>query len=454
MIEGKDCRMSKLSVKIVRSALLSLSIFLSSCNKDFTLSSSLQEYTVNKIVTLDFIYAGGDATSNQAMGEVIDAFNKSHSHIKINGIPSISGAPTYDEYLKRKVAVGEFPDIIDMWDTQTYAAAGKISPLPPEVVELLDDPAMVNSKVYTASMTARSPLGIIYNKEIFAKAGIMKEPETWEEFLEVCEKIKTLGITPIVVGGKDLWHMGFWQSFFMINGIFADHPNWNADRKAGKVHFTDANVVSSMKDMTELWTKGYVNEDWLRTPDSEVASILVSGKAAMVYEGSWMFTTIKQVDPHFKIGFFAPRDRQGRTVTIGKASPIGFAISAIAAEDPDKTAAFIEFMSFFYRNDIYTNYLRVINAISATKEKITYEATEEMQKLISIHNDPQTIKVLMMHEYWGENKIPNEFRDWLWKLTQQWLSTDDLSIEEAMMQADVVFERYLNRNNDALYVQP
>jgi raffinose/stachyose/melibiose transport system substrate-binding protein len=423
--------------------LLSLSILLCSCSYLSPSSSSQPEHTVSKITTLDFIYAGGDATSNQAMGEVVDAFNKSHGQLKINGIPSTSGAPTYDEYLKRKVAVGEFPDIVDMWATQTYADAGKIAPLPQEIAELIDDPAKVNGIVYTAPLTAKAPLGIIYNKELFAKAGILKEPESWEEFLDICEQLKSIGITPIVVAGKDLWHMGFWQGFFMGNEIYAANPDWNADKKAGKVQFTDANVVRAMKDMTELWTRGYVNEDWLRTADNEVASRLVSGKVAMVYEGSWMFNTIKQLDPNFPIGFFAPRDRNGRIVTIGKAEPAGIALSTQAAEDPYKVAAFGEFMRFFYRSDIYTKYLQVNNGLSTLKERITYEAPEEMKKLISIHNDPRTVKVMMMHAYWGENKISSEFRDWLWVLTQEWLSSEDLSIEEAMKQADVAFDRFM-----------
>lgn len=422
-------------VRLLIPVLLIVSIMLSSCGRNAPIISKPQS------ITLSFIYAGGDPITNQVTGEMIDAFNNSQHEVTINATASTSEPSTYEDFLKMRLALGEFPDFVEMRDTQTYVDAGKLAPLPKEIIDLLDDPPLVNGSVYTAPLWTSSPLGIIYNKDIFAKAGILEEPQTWEQFLTDCQRIKELGISPIVVGGKDLWHMAMWQGFFLGNYLYADNQNWNADRKAGKVHFTDKNVVDAMKDMTELWTKGYVDKAWLKTPDSQVVSILVSGKAAMLYEGTWMFSAIKQANPQFKLGFFAPRDRQGRVITIGKSFPQGYALSAKAGMDPDKVAAFVSFMKFFYSKAHYTNFLKISNGVATTKEKITYDAPEEMQKVLKITKDPSTINVLQMHNYWGENSIPSEFRDWLWRLTQQWLSSGTPNIEEAMKQADEQFDK-------------
>lgn len=391
-------------------------------------------------IILDFVYAGGDSSTNLALGEVIGKFNASQKRIKVVGTPA-TGLITYDEYLKTKAAVGEFPDMLDMRDTQTYADAGRIVPLPEVVADLLDNPAAVNGKVYTAPLVVSSPLGILYNKSLFAQAGITEEPATWADFLGICRRLKEMGVTPLAVGGKDLWHMGFWQSFFMGNEVYADHPDWNRDRKAGKVHFSDDNVVRAMEDMTELWTGGYVNKDWLAAPDSQMASLLTSGKAAMLYEGSWMFNTVLETDPSFPLGFFAPRDREGRLVTVGKPAAQGISLTAKAAGSPEKVEAFTEFMTFFYRKDIYADYLRVTNGISGIKEPVAYDAPEATVKLMSILRDPQAVNVHYMHAYGGENRITTEFRDWLWRLMQQWLSTGSPDVKEAMRQADREFDR-------------
>lgn len=38
----------------------------------------------------------------------------------------------------------------------------------------------------------------------------LTEPTTYEEFMTLCQTIKDKGdMAPIVVGGQDIWHMGF-----------------------------------------------------------------------------------------------------------------------------------------------------------------------------------------------------------------------------------------------------
>lgn len=39
----------------------------------------------------------------------------------------------------------------------------------------------------------------LYNKDLFAKAGITGTPKTWSEFLEACEKLKAVGVPAITV---------------------------------------------------------------------------------------------------------------------------------------------------------------------------------------------------------------------------------------------------------------
>ena len=38
-----------------------------------------------------------------------------------------------------------------------------------------------------------------YNKDLFEQAGITEEPKTWDEFKDVCQKLKDAGITPMTM---------------------------------------------------------------------------------------------------------------------------------------------------------------------------------------------------------------------------------------------------------------
>jgi raffinose/stachyose/melibiose transport system substrate-binding protein len=393
-----------------------------------------------KEVSLSLIFAGGDPTAKQAVSAIIDAFTASHPNIKLKVDPT-SGGGSYVDYIKTKDAVGEFPDIVEMRNAPEFSAAGKLAELPKEVVDMLDNPPIVNGKNYTAPLKVQTPLGIIYSKKAFQQAGITSEPKTYAEFLEDCEKIKKLGMSPLVVGGGDVFHMGFLMNYFLVDQIYVQNQHWNADKTAGKVHFTDPNFVKAMKDYTDIFTKGYVDKGWLSTKDSQVTQVLVSGKAAMLYSGTWMFNTIQQADPNFQFGFFAIPNDKGETSVVGLPNNEGWSISAEAAKNPDKVAAFVEFIKFFYSKEQYAPFLKTMAAIPATKEKITYEASEPLQKALAIANDPKTKKALMWNQYWGDDLMPAGFRDWFYKTAQQWLSTGSPSIEDAMKQADQEWDK-------------
>ncbi|WP_198015829.1 ABC transporter substrate-binding protein [Paenibacillus sp. HW567] len=387
-------------------------------------------------VTLSFIYEGGDSVANQALQEVVDSFNDSHPGIRINGISSEAGAGSYQQFLLKKNAVGEFPDMLEMKDTELYVKANLLSPIPQEITGLLEAPAELAGQVYTAPMSRSLPLAIVYNRDVFAKAGITAEPANWAEFLRICAKIKAAGISPIVVGGKDARHLAYWSDYFFGANVYADRPDWNADKSSGTASFMDKNAASAVKDMQELWNRGYVNPSWLYTDDSETAAQLALGKAGMLYTGVWALEAIKQANPGTNIGVFAPPDRQGRTV-VRESSPLrGFALSAEAAGEPGKLAAFTDFLHYFYDPVQYARYLEVVKGLPATKEQVTYPSEDATGAFIAIADNPHTVKVLAMNDYWGEKVMPDGFRDWFLGLLQYTLAQNRPNAAQLMQQAD------------------
>src|SRR4029077_1649049 len=55
--------------------------------------------------------------------------------------------------------------------------------------------------------------GVIYNRDLFDKVGVSAVPTTWSEFLAVCEKFKSKGITPIyqTYGDTSTTHHGLFD---------------------------------------------------------------------------------------------------------------------------------------------------------------------------------------------------------------------------------------------------
>lgn len=238
--------------------------------------------------------------------------------------------------------------------------------------------------------------------------------------------------------------MGFWINKFLIDDVYAKDPDWNSKRTAKTASFTDSNVVQAMTDYKQLFTN-YVDKGWLSTADNQTASFLVSGKAAQLFSGTWMFSQIKEADPNFDFGFYAIPDREGKVNVIGLASPAGWSLSAEAAKDADKTEAIKEFIRFFFQKDNYSKYLAGINGIPSTKEEVTYETGEQMQVALDLIADPNVTKSLAINNWWGDNLIPAQFRNWYYKLMQE-LVVKDGDVTDYMKQADTEYDNQVKAN--------
>jgi raffinose/stachyose/melibiose transport system substrate-binding protein len=395
-------------------------------------------------VTISIGYATGDPATKQAIETTIDAFTEANPHVTIKNI-SETTSDSYLDWLKTKDAVGEFPDLVEMRDTKVFADAGKLAELPQELHGLFTYLPEYNGKFYNAPMTGNAPNGIIYSKKAYAEAGVTDLPKTYDEFLSMQEKLAASGISPIVVGGKDLFHMGFWVNYFLINNVYKEDPDWNSKRTAQTASFTDAAMVQAITDYKELFTK-YVDKGWLSTGDNQTASMLITGKAAQLYSGPWMFGQIAEADPSFEFGFYALPNRDGSVIINGLPTLQGWSLSAEAAKDPAKVEAITAFIKFFFDSAQYSPYLATVNGIPTTKAEVTYETGEQMQEVLRLMANSSVPKSMMINQWFGDNAIPPQFRNWFYKLLQD-LVVNDADVSEYMKQSDAEYDNNVKANN-------
>ncbi|MCR2807934.1 ABC transporter substrate-binding protein [Paenibacillus soyae] len=395
-------------------------------------------------VTISIGYATGDPATKQAIETTIDAFTEANPHVTIKNI-SETTSDSYLDWLKTKDAVGEFPDLVEMRDTKVFADAGKLAELPQELHGLFTYLPEYGGKFYNAPLTGNAPNGIIYSKKAYADAGVTELPKTYDEFLAIQEKLAASGISPIVAGGKDLFHMGFWVNYFLINNVYKDDPDWNSKRTAQTASFTDAPMVQAITDYKELFSK-YVDKGWLSTGDNQTASMLITGKVAQLYSGPWMFGQIAEADPSFEFGFYALPNRDGSVIINGLPTLQGWSLSAEAAKDPAKVEAIKAFIAFFFDPAQYSPYLATVNGIPTTKAEVTYETGEQMQEVLRLMADSSVPKSMMINQWFGDNAIPPQFRNWFYKLLQD-LVVNNGDVTEYMKQSDTEYDNNVKANN-------
>lgn len=149
------------------------------------------------------------------------------------------------ESLKILAAQKEFFDIVEIQETSTLAAAGLLAPVPEGVSALVENPGIYEGVCYGVPRYATT-LGIIYNKDIFDGLGL-SEPDTYEDFLQICQQVKDAGRNPLALGAADVRHMEYWADYVFRNYMVTED---------GEVQWTAKRTPADACRLPESWGTG------------------------------------------------------------------------------------------------------------------------------------------------------------------------------------------------------
>lgn len=390
---------------------------------------------------LTFIFADGDEGFKQIMNKIVSDFNAAHSDIMVTVQPGNGGA--YSEFLKTKDSVGEFPDIMEMRDTAMYVRAGKLAELPADITSLFETTSSFDGKVYTAPMAGENTDGIYYNKKYFEDNGL-SEPKTYDEFIQLCQTIKDKGdMSPLVVGGQDIWHLGFLFNKAYDDQVISQDASFIEDCYKGTKNFSDPTFKATFEEMKTL--SQYFQDGWTSTPDAQITTFLVNNMSAMLFSGTHMIKTIEEADPSFELGWFPIPSPDGKLRLVGGAGIGGLAISAEAAKDDKKKAAAEEFIRFFFSDAEYKYYLEGMNALPTTKKTPELNVDPILQEIISATKSADSLSP-MWNGKPGNNELPPDFRNFVYKTCIEYLQ-DTRDLDSATSEIDKTWQTSITSFN-------
>lgn len=365
---------------------------------------------VSEPVELTFIFADGDEGAKASMNEIVNRFNDAHTDIVVTIEPGIGGS--YDEFLKTKQSVGEFPDVMEMRNPAEYYRAGMLEPLSDELVALFQSTVEFDGQTYTAPLSGENTNGIIYNKKYFDENGFT-EPATYDEFITLCQTIKDKGdMAPLVIGGQDIFHIGFWFYKAYNDQVLSQDPDFIEHCYDGSKDFSDPIFKAVLEELQTIFSYG--QDGWASTPDAQITTFLVSDMAAMMYSGTHMFSTIADADPDFEIGWFAVPSPDGKTRLVGGGGASGLAISAESAKDPNKKAAAEEFIRFFFEPENYVIYCDTLSFSPTTVAGIESNAAPILKEVNEAVANADEIGP-MWNVRVGNSELPPDFRNFTYK---------------------------------------
>ena len=286
-------------------------------------------------------------TGEEQMTPILDAFAEANPDIKIE----VSYSPPVAEYiqtLQTRILSGTAPDVF------VVAAENKTNLIDGgHVVDLSGEPFLDNVEAFNIETYGRDgaayglsvsswAAGYIYNVELLKQVGYDSMPETWDEFLVMCQKLKDAGITP------------FLES---VDQMPTTLSAWVGAKSSTMDPTVDELIFSGESSFEEQWgplieeynrvfTERLMSKDIVGLDGDMVRDEFANGRVAIVNNGPWAINPIREAAPDLDFKFaLVPGLADGKPFAAGAASP-GYAINSKSDEAKQEAAkTFLTFLA-------------------------------------------------------------------------------------------------------------
>ena len=202
------------------------------------------------------------------------------------GIMSSESSPDFLNWwsgyrLEDVASLGGLEDLSDIW--KKHIDAGEYDPSVAEGFKMSDGK-------YYGSLFLNNFWTVLYNKHVFDELNL-KEPQTWEEFIKVCDTMKASGRSPINSYIEGKWYSLAWFEEILIR----TDPALYEGVCDFSIKYSDPRVVNALKTWTGMIEKGYFPEE-LQVPIADLFKNFVTGDAPMLLIGDWAMGNIEALD--------------------------------------------------------------------------------------------------------------------------------------------------------------
>ncbi|UFJ39924.1 ABC transporter substrate-binding protein [Brevibacillus humidisoli] len=315
-------------------------------------TSTSQDSAGDGQIVLKFLHKWPQPEYSPYFEEVVKEFEKQHPNIKIS-MEAVADEPMKDK-LRVIMGGGSVPDIMFSWSgefARKFVRSGAALDLTP----YLREDAAWNDSFIPASLQPFSAEGkqygiplrfngkfFVYNKQIFEKHQL-EEPQTWNEFLDLLDKLKQAGETPIMLGNGSPWAAIHYLAGLNQKMVGTDVRIKDYDPRTGE--FTDPGYIKALEYLKELQDKQYFNDNVNSNSHDMATQLFYAEKGAMIYVELEEFPTVEkniQVEWDF---FPMPEITEGKgNQHYITGAPDGFIVSS-QTKHPQEAIMFLKFLT-------------------------------------------------------------------------------------------------------------
>ncbi len=394
--------------------------------------------------TVNFGGCGEEASSDRAEVEMVcykpeavkafekieARFNETHDDIHLT-ISSPNEAMTI---LKTRFIREDYPDIIGIGGDSNYSnfldadlfldisELEELEQVKKSYLQMDKELEFVPQEGAYALPYAANAAGVLYNKEMFQKYG-WEIPETWEEFMTLCNEIQSCGIQPLYFGFKDTWTcLAPWNALAV--GLADSDICSQVNRE--ETTFKEAYRETAEKIKALL---PYAEDNPYAYSYNDACTAFARGESAMYPIGSYAIPQIKSVNPDMKIDSFVfPANDSEKENVLNSGIDLQFCVM----KNTEQKEAVYEVLRFLYEDEVIQIYLEDQGGI-ACKEGDFSIPSELTGMREYIRND--RMADFQDHHYPSEMSVDAMIQTYL-------LDESDNSADKFLKQFDTEWKRY------------
>ncbi len=216
-------------------------------------------------------------------------------------------------------------------------------------------------KQYDVPTGASYYTGAYYNKSIFAKYHLAL-PTTWNQFVALCHTLKSKGVTPLGMSGKDTSGLAMLAAVQGLYPTAQDKDALNRTLWTKHTGLTDPQAVQVLDRVSAMY--GFAQKDFAGVPYSAIPSGFANGDFAMVPDGTWSSPTIAAaVGKKFGFGYMPIPTGTSAADNALLGGKVELTL-AVPSHAQNKTAA-LAYLDFFTQPQNYKTFVRLSGFASA-----------------------------------------------------------------------------------------
>lgn len=293
------------------------------------------------VVELEFVYHKTESNAIDAMETVINNFNAANPGIKVNFVQ----VPDTATVLQSRAQLNEMPDMFGCTTGNMFELMfedGIIMDLTGQEFLSSVEPSSLEMSTYNGKNWrlpySLSCYGLYVRTDIFEEQGLAL-PTTWDELMDVCEKLTAAGITPFALPDKTM----VYQRMERMMSFMSEDDTEFKQIAAGELEAKDSKLLQNYANAA-LQIVNYMTPESLGAEYTESYQQLIAGQAAMTINGGWSLATLKDYDPDIKVALIPMPNPTGEESKVVVSIDTNFCISS-STKHPEECLKFFEYLA-------------------------------------------------------------------------------------------------------------